>query len=69
MYKKSGAQVQSDITNLRSTMGAIQGNIWKTLDAELADVNAVIAQLQVRTKSKKHIPPRGRFIIPTSKCI
>lgn len=69
MYKKSEAQVQSDITNLRSTIGAIQGNIWKTLDAELADVNAVIAQLQVRTKSKKHIPPRGRFIIPPSKCI
>jgi len=27
MYKKSEAQVQSDITNLRSTIGAIQGNI------------------------------------------
>ena len=69
MYKKSEAQVQSDITNLRSTIGAIQGNIWTTFDAELADVNAVIAQLQVSTKSKKHIPPRGRFIIPASKCI
>ena len=43
MYKKNATQVQSDITNLRSTIGAIQGNIWTTLFAALADLNAVIA--------------------------
>jgi len=50
--KKSATQVQSDLTNLSSTVAAIQGNIGTTLDAALAEglagVNEVIAQLQAQ---------------------
>ena len=52
MYKKSATQVQSEISNLRSTVDAIQGSLGTAIDAALADgladINAVITQLETQ---------------------